>query len=243
MPDDIHRSVRVLVASSAAGTRTRLRSLLASAGFSVTSESTLPDAEDIASASPDVIIADADIVRGWHASHSPVLHAALVVLTDQDDEAMAELAAERSEVWGLVSSRASAGEVRAVVEAVLHGHVVLPATLAARLTASLSSASSGPLDVEASAHLPDAVRRRGRGEGDVGDIGGDEEPMIEPLTAREREVLRWLGEGLSNRAIAERLSISEHTVKFHISSIYGKLGASSRLEAVVRGRRQGLISL
>ena len=69
-----------------------------------------------------------------------------------------------------------------------------------------------------------------------------EEPS-EPLTAREREVLELLGRGLSNKMIAKELHISEHTVKFHISSIYTKLGVASRTEAINRGARQGLISL
>jgi DNA-binding NarL/FixJ family response regulator len=67
--------------------------------------------------------------------------------------------------------------------------------------------------------------------------------QLEPLTAREREVLELLGEGLSNRQIAERLGISEHTAKFHVASVFGKLGASSRTEAVSRGVRRGLITL
>jgi DNA-binding NarL/FixJ family response regulator len=57
------------------------------------------------------------------------------------------------------------------------------------------------------------------------------------------EVLGTLVEGLSNRAIAERLHLSEHTVKFHISSILTKLNASSRTEAVAQGIRQGLVML
>lgn len=69
-----------------------------------------------------------------------------------------------------------------------------------------------------------------------------EEPA-EPLTAREREVLGLLGRGLSNKMIARDLRISEHTVKFHVSSVYAKLGAASRTEAVSLGARLGLISL
>jgi DNA-binding NarL/FixJ family response regulator len=69
-----------------------------------------------------------------------------------------------------------------------------------------------------------------------------EEPT-EPLTAREREVLGLVGRGLSNKMIARDLRISEHTVKFHVSSIYAKLGAASRTEAVAVGARLGLISL
>src|SRR5215212_8563580 len=69
------------------------------------------------------------------------------------------------------------------------------------------------------------------------------EELSEPLTAREREVLELLGRGLSNKLIARELHISEHTVKFHISSLYAKLGVNNRAEAVSRGARYGLISL
>jgi DNA-binding NarL/FixJ family response regulator len=69
------------------------------------------------------------------------------------------------------------------------------------------------------------------------------EEHMEPLTTREREVLGLLGRGLSNKMIARDLRISEHTVKFHVSSIYAKLGAASRTEAVGLGARLGLISL
>ena len=61
------------------------------------------------------------------------------------------------------------------------------------------------------------------------------------LTAREIEVLRMIAEGLGNKEIASKLRISDHTVKFHISSIFVKLGASSRTEAVTIGIRKGLI--
>jgi two-component system, NarL family, response regulator YdfI len=65
----------------------------------------------------------------------------------------------------------------------------------------------------------------------------------QPLTPREIEVLSMLAEGLGNKAIAWRLGISEHTVKFHLSSIFIKFNASSRTEAVTLGIRQGLIML
>ena len=57
------------------------------------------------------------------------------------------------------------------------------------------------------------------------------------------EVLTLLAEGLTNKAIAHRLTISEHTVKFHVNAIMGKLDAQSRTDAVVRATRQGLIAL
>jgi DNA-binding NarL/FixJ family response regulator len=70
-----------------------------------------------------------------------------------------------------------------------------------------------------------------------------EPELYEALTAREREVLETLAGGLSNRAIASRLGITEHTVKFHLSAIFGKLGAENRTDAVRRGVRLGLITL
>jgi ATP/maltotriose-dependent transcriptional regulator MalT len=71
----------------------------------------------------------------------------------------------------------------------------------------------------------------------------DEDPPTETLTAREHDVLALLAGGLSNRDIATALSISEHTVKFHLASIFGKLGASTRTEAVQRGLRLGVIEI
>ncbi|MGV0026008.1 response regulator transcription factor [Phormidesmis priestleyi] len=65
----------------------------------------------------------------------------------------------------------------------------------------------------------------------------------QPLTPREIEVLGMLAEGLSNKTIARRLILSEHTIKFHISSLFNKLNVSSRTEAVILGARQGLIML
>jgi two-component system nitrate/nitrite response regulator NarL len=65
----------------------------------------------------------------------------------------------------------------------------------------------------------------------------------EPLTPRERQVLALLAEGLANKAIAARLGISDHTAKFHVNAILGKLGVDSRAEAVVRAVRAGLVSL
>lgn len=68
-------------------------------------------------------------------------------------------------------------------------------------------------------------------------------PPTETLTPREREVLERMAEGLSNKEIAARLSISEHTAKFHIASIMSKLGAESRTEAVTLAIRRGLLLL
>ena len=70
-----------------------------------------------------------------------------------------------------------------------------------------------------------------------------DEGVEESLTPREVQVLELLAEGLSNKGIAERLAISDQTVKFHVSSICGKLGAANRTDAVRRAVRGGLITL
>jgi DNA-binding NarL/FixJ family response regulator len=68
-------------------------------------------------------------------------------------------------------------------------------------------------------------------------------PIIEPLTPREIEVLGLLVEGLSNKSIAVRLGTSDQTVKFHVASISGKLGAANRTDAVRRAIRRGLVTV
>ena len=74
-------------------------------------------------------------------------------------------------------------------------------------------------------------------------FGENDEALQEPLTAREIQVLELLAEGLPNKAIAARLQISDQTVKFHVASISGKLGAANRTDAVRRAVRRGLVTL
>jgi DNA-binding NarL/FixJ family response regulator len=70
-----------------------------------------------------------------------------------------------------------------------------------------------------------------------------DDPGAEVLTEREREVLELVAQGLPNKTIAQRLHISEHTVKFHVGSVLAKLGAGSRTEALALALRRGLLSL
>lgn len=70
-----------------------------------------------------------------------------------------------------------------------------------------------------------------------------EEPLTEHLTARETVVLRLMALGHGNKEIASRLHISEHTAKFHVSSVLAKLGAASRTEAVTIGIIRGLVAI
>jgi two-component system, NarL family, nitrate/nitrite response regulator NarL len=73
--------------------------------------------------------------------------------------------------------------------------------------------------------------------------GGTSDLEFERLTPRELEALEMLAEGLSNKQIAARLKISEHTAKFHVNSILGKLHAGTRTEAVIHGIRSGLVKV
>jgi len=77
----------------------------------------------------------------------------------------------------------------------------------------------------------------------AGPARDDVGPAPEPLTAREIEVVTALADGLSNKAIAARLGISDETVKFHLSGIFGKLQASNRTDAVRQAFQRGLIEL
>jgi DNA-binding CsgD family transcriptional regulator len=71
----------------------------------------------------------------------------------------------------------------------------------------------------------------------------DDDPLVEELTPRETQVLSLLADGLSNKTIASRLGVSDETVKFHLTSIFGKLGASNRTDAVRHALRRGLVPL
>jgi DNA-binding NarL/FixJ family response regulator len=95
-------------------------------------------------------------------------------------------------------------------------------------------------EAQASATAADAILLTGR----IHDASEqDEEWIVQQLTPRELEVLQLLGDGLPNKSIAERLGISDQTVKFHVASISSKLGASNRTDAVRLGLRRGLINL
>ena len=112
------------------------------------------------------------------------------------------------------------------------GGGILPRDVdAATLTAALRAVARGLVVLDPA--LGSAAPSRERATAD----------LREALTPREVEVLQWLAAGLSNKLIAERLEISEHTVRFHLNAIFGKLDAHTRTEAVSRAVRLGLIVL
>ena len=119
----------------------------------------------------------------------------------------------RSGVRAVLPSNISAEQLAAALQAAIAGLYILHPS---ELTAAVPAATAAPSSL---AELP------------------------EPLTPREREVLQRLASGLANKQIADQLCISEHTVKFHVASILGKLGAATRTEAVSLGIRHGLVLL
>ena len=122
---------------------------------------------------------------------------------------------------------------RARVRAELNGSIDVVAEFASLAAAQRSDADADAIMIAES---------RGR-SGTPRDDHDDDGLVEEPLTPREIQVLELLAEGLPNKAIAERLRISDQTAKFHVSSISGKLGAANRTDAVRRAVRRGLITL
>lgn len=143
-------------------------------------------------------------------------------------ERLAELAEAGAAIVALLSEEAQVAEAQLAGARGLLPRDVRPE----RLVATLTATAQGLIVIDPSLATPVSGSRDQAGT-----------PLIEELTPRELEVLQLLAEGLANKAIAFRLGISEHTVKFHVNAIMGKLGAQSRTEAVVRATRLGLLLL
>jgi two-component system nitrate/nitrite response regulator NarL len=206
----------VLVIAREPLARAGLSALLGTAGYRVVAEGSPREglARGAALYRPDVVVWD----LGWEAADA----APGAALLDEVAEAEAPVVA-------LVHDEADAA---ALLGAGAAG-VLLREAPAERLYAALRAVAEGLTVIDAGLPLP-ALRPAER--------DGLERP-VEDLTPRELEVLDLLAEGLTNRAIAQRLGISEHTVKFHLSALMGKLGAQSRTEAVTRATRLGLLIL
>ena len=114
----------------------------------------------------------------------------------------------------------------------------------AEIQSAIESAAAG-LQVFHPDVLDHILESAGRGTGRTSDSGSGalSDHPAQPLSPRESEILNLLAQGLANKEIAWRLKISEHTVKFHITSIFNMLNASTRAEAVAIGIRRGLIIL
>lgn len=156
--------------------------------------------------------------NGVDEDSSSLFVVALLSTDFQNSRRVVELL--QSGARGILPNDAAAEEIVAGVNAAANDLSVVPSPI---LETLLSTFATGDYLVEAETASPTE--------------------LFESLTRREREVLELLVEGESNKAIALRLNISEHTVKFHVASIFGKLGAGTRTEAVTIALRRGLILL
>lgn len=211
--------IRVFVIAPTPMMQAGLRTMLTTAGMQVVGEAALPDRLVRGISDIDVIVVAEEKlledVEGTLVDNSSI---ALVVLSNNDERLISELNAKSLRGWAILPLDAPTTQLQAAVLAVAEGFVTLPTISAERWLTNLQQTEAQAEEIDAGL-------------------------VDEPLTSREREVLELLSRGLPNKLIARRLQISEHTVKFHVSSIYTKLGASSRTDAVSRGVRRGLITL
>jgi DNA-binding NarL/FixJ family response regulator len=216
--------IQVGVVAPVMAVRTGLRAMLKAASDSNEPQTALEAAHQAASLEeyePFISQTDVLVVTEGAASGAALRRAlsqaegqlALLLLAD-DPEAAASLPDLPLRAWGVLSIDVSGEELGAAVRALHQGLLVgTPALLEPILSRYLV----------------------------VGDEDGSK--AVEALTERENQVLQLLAHGLANKQIAASLGISEHTVKFHVSSIYSKLGVTNRTEAARIGVQQGLILL
>ena len=209
--------IRVLVKASSAIAKAGLESLLrADSNLRVVQDSSADARRMDAESPPDVLLVESGTLNEPAAKQALDWAAAGgdVVMLVHDPAGDAVVEALRAGVRAIISRDRTGPEIVAAIQAAAAGLIVLD-----------------PQGIDALLRVPSPVLNGGAGA------------LAEALTPRELEVLQLLAQGLGNKEIAGRFHISEHTVKFHVASIMGKLGAASRTEAVTRGIRHGLIMI
>lgn len=216
--------IRIAILASTATLRIGLRSILTGSAFHTDSKDDFEVVFDSGSLveflqlnpQADVLLLDGELI-------DPALLTA-VASSQEGHLGILVLSSDRSPVqvlsrlplrgWGLLTLDASAEELQAAVRSVAEGLLVgSPGLLTPLYSTNISSFLT------------------------------EEDQPLDLLTGRELQILQLLALGLANKQIAKQLAISEHTVKFHISSVYTKLGVASRTEAVRSGLQRGLITL
>jgi DNA-binding NarL/FixJ family response regulator len=214
---EVDGPVQVALVAAYPAVRAGLRSLLAGDDrIEVIAEAgTLRDLPESGAAGADVAVIDLDLDGAWGVPEDTAALSPVsgVVLLGPAAGDAALIEALGDRPWAYLLKDAGALELSRAIEAVAAGLVVAQPPLAHRLLAPIPDTGLRPVAEDGS------------------------------LTPREHEVLQLVAEGLPNKTIARRLGISEHTVKFHLTSILTKLDASSRTEAVSLGARRGLIAL
>jgi DNA-binding NarL/FixJ family response regulator len=214
--------IRVFIVAASPLARSGLQQLLASPDIEIVGSAVdFDSAAGLLSepdAEPDVIIVDASRESGANAANLSVGSSEIgadipIVVLESPENGAAGPDLLRQGARAILPAGISPAELIAALRAVTSGLIVLH-----------------PSTVGAIPHA-------------AGNASRSTEEWIEPLTKREREVLQMLAAGLGNKEIAAKLNISDHTAKFHVGSILGKLGVSTRAEAVAMGIRRGLVLL
>ncbi len=216
--------IRVLIVATSPVVRAGLSALLTTnsqiSQIIVVGNTSNLDTEEIEQLQPDVVLLDlsgnsqASVWDKLLQLQQQEYSSSIILLTDEPEDISLGVAL-RAGVKGILKESSTESEIIAAVEAVTSGLIVLD-----------------PDAIEYTLALVEAT--------------GQQKVLLPPteaLTPREIEVLEMLGSGMGNKPIAKSLNISEHTVKFHLSSIFQKLGVSTRTEAVTVGVRLGLILL
>ncbi|MBZ5493416.1 MAG: response regulator transcription factor [Acidobacteriia bacterium] len=230
--DDI--SLRVLVIAATSARRTHLAAVISRAvrGVTVICDSQISPAR-FAASKADILVADLDTPSSAAAmldflEAAPASSGTIALIDDPDPEWVRT--ALKGSMHAIISRDANTEDMQMALQAAEAGFILLHPTSVHGLLQN--NAIDEMRDINGEDMYHENLARE--------DIVED---LIEDLTARESEVLRLVSMGLGNKEIATRLAISEHTAKFHISSILGKLHAASRTEAVSLGIRKGLIPI
>lgn len=208
--------IRVLIGARSEVVRAGLASLLtADPRFQVVGTFSIDDLTRVEDLQPEVVLLDLDSPSDESLSAAIQSGGALVnsslIILTEDPESLA-VDVLGSSLRAILPRYATPEEIIAAIQAAATGLVALHPDIFDSMLSRIRPGQQSELD-----------------------------PSGQILTPREIEVLRMIAEGLGNKEIASKLSISDHTVKFHISSIFAKLGASNRAEAVTLGIRHGLI--
>ena len=242
--------IRVFVVARTPMTRVGLRTILTNGEMQAVGEAAMLAEPAIELSAIDVIVlAEEDLLESLQLMVGEGIAPAIVVLSSNNHRLQTMLNTLSPHGWGVVQPDATTAQLQAAVMAAAQGLRVIPNNYGLHQDNHSLQPDNRALHFDNHAsQLRDRSKpgdRESRPYILGGFVIGDDDVSLpdEALTAREREVLELLSRGLPNKLIARRLQISEHTVKFHVSSIYAKLGATSRTDAVSRGVRRGLITL
>lgn len=239
--------IRVFVIAPTPMMRVGLSTILTHQDMQVVGEAAMLAGPTIELSGIDVIVlAEEELLDDLQRHVAERSASALVVLSSNSIRLPAILNTLSPQGWGVVQPDASASQLQVAVMAAAQGLRVIPNMYDSQPNNHAFQPDKRELNREVhkwDERQPGGLENHPYISRDFDLENIDVVLPDDALTTREREVLELLSRGLPNKLIARRLQISEHTVKFHVSSIYAKLGASSRTDAVSRGVRRGFITL